>query len=284
MTAFELSKKAAALLEKAGVPDAAFDARSLVESVADIPHEKFILLRDNEVTDEQVREVEALCAKRALGVPLQYLLGSWEFFGYSFAVGEGVLIPRPETEELVSLTLEKMKEIENPVVFDLCAGTGCIGISVKHERPDASVYLIEKSDEAMSFLETNKIRNGFGSSIVSVKYDILDGFPSFLPEPDVIISNPPYIPTAELVLLQKEVGNEPPMALDGGKDGIDFYLMLAEKWFPYIKAGGFISVECGEGQAETIAGLFGENSTIIKDFYGAERFVFSPAHGRKYDI
>ena len=277
MTAFELARRAEALLEAAEIRDASFDARLIVESITGIPHEKYIFRRSEPVTDEQVRKVEALSAKRALGVPLQYLLGSWEFCGHEFAVGEGVLIPRPETEELVSLVLSKMKDMHDPVVFDLCAGTGCIGISVKHERPDSQVYLIEKSADALGFIETNKIRNGFGSSIVSVRYDIFDGFPGFLPEPDVIISNPPYIPTGEVRL-------EPSMALDGGEDGLDFYRSLAEKWLPQIKEGGFIAVECGEGQAETIAGLFGENSKIIKDFYGAERFVFSSVHGREYDI
>ena len=273
MTAFELCRKATALLEGADVPDASFDARLLVESVCGIPRGEFFLQRGNDVTDEQIREAEALCAKRALGVPLQYLLGSWEFCGRSFAVGEGVLIPRPETEELAALALSRMKTLKNPVVFDLCAGTGCIGITVKHERPDAGVYLIEKSADAIGFIETNKIRHGFGSSVVSVRHDIFGGFPRFLPKPDVIISNPPYIPTGELDSLQNEVRREPSMALDGGEDGLDFYRILAEKWLPHLNANGFIAVECGEGQAEEIASLFGDGSEIIKDFYGAERFV-----------
>lgn len=283
MTARELCRSLESLFSAANISDASFDARAIVEYACDIEHDRYFMLRDRVITSEYAQRANDLAQRRLSGVPLQYLLGSWDFCGRKFAVGDGVLIPRPETEELVDLALSLMKEIENPVVFDLCAGTGCIGISIKHEREDAQLYLVEKSQEALGFIETNKVNHGFGRSIISVGYDIKLGFPSFLPKPDVIVSNPPYIPTDELDLLQREVKKEPIMALDGGEDGLDFYRCLAESWMPALNYGGFIAVECGEGQSGKIARLFGEGSKIKIDFYGADRFVYA-ARRREYDI
>ena len=195
-------------------------------------------------------------------MPLQYIIGEWEFMGHIFAVGEGVLIPRPETEVLVELALKKIKNIESPVVFDLCSGSGCIGISIAKERPNAKVFLFEKYDKAFGYLTKNaqNINN-----VVPVQHDItLDADELCLPIPDVIVSNPPYIRSDEMETLQKEVKKEPSTALDGGEDGMDFYRVIAEKWLPKIKSGGAFFVECDPEQADPLSKIFLPRCTKVK--------------------
>lgn len=278
MTVFELGKKIVTELEKSGDDDFLTDARYIIENVCNIEHIRYLIDRGRDATAEETEKALFYAEQRKQGKPLQYILGKWNFCGHDFYVGEGVLIPRPETEELVENVLERIEKMNAPTVFDLCSGSGCIGISIKHEKPDANVYLLEKSVDAIKYLEKNKIANGFGNSIVSIGYDVLSGYSDMLPVPDVIVSNPPYINTDEIATLQKEVLLEPAMALDGGEDGLIFYRCLADKWLPEMKKGGIIAVECGEGQAETIAEMFSVYSSeteIIKDFYGADRFVFA---------
>lgn len=278
MTVFELYKEAEKLLKNENVCDASFEARLICEFATSISHSDFLLERTREATAEETKKTLSLLKERICGRPVQYITGKWEFLDMEFSVGEGVLIPRPETEELVLYVKDKLSQKKKPVIFDLCSGSGCIGLSLKKLIPDADVYLIEKSDEALMYLQKNREDLGFGNNTVAVKGDILKGYEgfTFLPKPDVIVSNPPYIKTEEIVSLQKEVQKEPFMALDGGKDGYIFYRCLSEKWLPYINDAGFMAVECGENQAREIAGMFSDNSTfceIVKDFNSIERIV-----------
>ena len=267
-------------LEQNGNENAAFEARVLLETSLGKETANRMFVCDEPLSEQQMRQTEALARRRAAGEPLQYLCGSWDFLDCTFAVGAGVLIPRPETEELVLLALERMADLQKPTVFDLCAGTGCIGLSVKKRRPDANVYLFELSDEALRFCNENRCALGLAREVPLIQSDVLRGFSavSALPVPDVILSNPPYISSGELAGLQKEVLCEPSMALDGGEDGLVFYRALAEKWLPFLKEGALVGVECGETQAQTVAGLFekaGYRTEISKDFNEIERFVFA---------
>ena len=271
MTAFDLFRKLSSTLADGGIEDAEADARLLAEFVCGIKRERWFIDRSKTVSNEALEKAEKLAEKRISGIPVQYLLEKWSFCGREFSVGEGVLIPRPETEELAAATLSRMNGLRNPVVFDLCAGTGCIGLSIGAERPDSSVYLFEKSPEAMNYLKANVKELKSEANVIGC--DIFNGCPGGLPRPDVIVSNPPYIPSDELQLLQREVQKEPFAALDGGKDGLDFYRCIAENWIPLLNAGGFAAVECGESQAEEIAGIFGGKCETVKDFYGVSRFV-----------
>lgn len=278
MTVFELGKKLVEKLEKGGDLDFITDSRLINEKACNIPHNRYLIDRNRDATEEEIQKALIYAEKRLNGFPLQYILGEWEFLSHKFYVGDGVLIPRPETEELVDHVIEYMSHIEKPVVLDLCSGSGCIGISIKHIRDDADVYLVEKSEKAIPYLEKNKIENGFGNRIVSIGYDILKGPSEIFPEADVIVSNPPYIMTEELKTLQKEVLHEPEMALDGGFDGLIFYRCLASDWFSKMKSGGIIAVECGENQARVIESMLSKyacKTEVINDFYGVERFVFA---------
>ena len=220
-------------------------------------------------------EFFALANRRAAGEPLQYILGEWEFYGLPFAVGPGVLIPRPETELLADIALEFVQGVSGgknaaPTVVDLFAGSGCVGLSVAHHCPNAKVYLVELSDEAMPYLRQNAAPC---PNAEIVQADVLN-CSLFIDHCSFITANPPYIRTDELGTLQAEVLREPRMALDGGADGLKFYRALAEKWLPMLAPGGLLACECGEGQAKAIAGLFAPCETnILKDFNGIERVV-----------
>ena len=226
-------------------------------------------------TDEQIALMDKLIERRKKGEPLQYIVGSWSFYGLEFAVGEGVLIPRPETELLVEYVLKELKNINNIVVYDLCSGSGCIGLTVAKIRPDADVYLFEKEDKAFEYTKKNAEKFNL-KNVNLVKCDIFDFDFSLLPLADAIISNPPYIKTDEIPLLQTEVRHEPVSSLDGGKDGLDFYRCIASKWSKKLKKGGLIAMECGDGQSSDIISVFDSiksEKNVVFDFNDIDRIV-----------
>ena len=253
-------------LRNADVENFRNEARWIFESVFECGKEFLVFNAQCEADAEKSEIYRKKINERASGVPVQYVIGSWDFYGESFFVGDGVLIPRPETEMLVDFALDYLKDIRNPVVFDLCSGTGCIGLSVAKRRPDSTVILIEKSPLAFEYMQKN-IQSFGCENVHAVTGGVLGGYDSFdLPQPDLILSNPPYIETADIDSLQSEVHHEPVMALDGGADGMIFYNAIAEKWLGCCKAA---AVECGEGQAQSIKELF---SSVFADVYSAKDF------------
>jgi release factor glutamine methyltransferase len=234
-----------------------------------------ILLNFRGVTDSHKEIIDNIISRRKNGEPLQYILGKWDFYDLTFLVGKGVLIPRPETEILVDFALEKIESIESPVVFDLCAGTGCIGLTIAKHRKDATVYLFEKEDKAFSYLQKNREKYGLENAIL-VKTDILNDDISDLPKCDILLSNPPYIESDEIKTLQKEVHFEPYSALDGGKDGLIFYRAICDRWIEKVNKNGYLAFECGEEQSEQIIQLFSNKHTenhVIFDFNNIDRVV-----------
>lgn len=262
------------VLQLAFTDDAEFDVLCLFESFLNIKKQDIIL---NSVTlsSEQTETIEAAVGQRIKRVPLQYIIGQWDFYDMTFIVGEGVLIPRPETEALVDFALEKIKDINKPVVYDLCSGSGCIGLTIAKHRPDATVYLFEKEDAAFEFLLKNKEKYNLDNAI-AVKADVFNYEFNELPMADMILSNPPYIPAREIPQLQDEVHFEPVSALDGGKDGLDFYRCIYNRWLTKLKSKGYIALECGDGQSKEIFSIFNEENIqkhIIYDFNNIDRFV-----------
>lgn len=280
MTVFELYNFCKDELKNVGKDDFESEADLIVRNALNISKTEFLLGRDDIADVSAIAEVQNVLQKRKDGEPLQYIFGEWEFYGEPYKVGKGVLIPRPETEELCSFVIEKLKKMKNPIVFDLCSGSGCIGITLKKQVQSANVYLVEYYDEALAYLNENRMNLGVARSVPAIKGNVLGGYEkfAFLPRPDVIVSNPPYINNGELPFLQDEVLREPVTALDGGDDGLDFYRVFAEKWLPFINDGGFIAIECGEGQADSVATLFSSHCneiSVIKDFNGIDRFVIA---------
>lgn len=277
MTAEQVLRTAAEKLRAAQIENASFDASCLVENITGLSRTK-IMLCDDDIADEQAELVERAALRRISGEPLQYILGEWDFFGRTFEVGEGVLVPRPETELLVELALEKLRNVRYPVVFDLCAGSGCVGLTIAAERPDAHVWLFEKYDEAFHYLKRNIKKLGL-TNVQAVQYDITLGCDDKISEtPDLIVSNPPYLRTDELGGLSTEVMHEPVTALDGGKDGVDFYRIIASRWLPNVNKHGGIIFECDPSQTLEIADMlmpYAMRVKIVTDIFGLQRAVYA---------
>lgn len=274
MTVKEILAEGKRILLEFNIDNYANESRWIFESVFDCSSDYIYFNSDAPMENDRISEYFDKINKRASGIPVQYVIGEWEFYGETFYVGNGVLIPRPETELLVDFAVNYLKDKSNPVVFDLCSGSGCIGLTVAKRYPEAKVFLLEKSDDALKYLLKNK--EHFSLSNVEVIHgDLFDGFENFnLPAPVLILSNPPYINSGEIAALQSEVLKEPFMALDGGIDGLDFYKAISEKWLS--DCCGAIAVECGEGQADDIKKLFSHQCSdliSVTDFNGIERVV-----------
>ena len=254
--------------------DAKFEALCMFETMLNI--DKTALVTKNLIIcDDDIRRINNAISRRKKSEPLQYILGCWDFYDMTFCVGKGVLIPRPETEMLVDFALEKIKDIESPVIYDLCAGTGCIGLTIANHRKDAKVYLFEKEDEAFNYLVKNKEKYSLDNATI-INSDIFDYDFSHLPMCDILLSNPPYIESNEIQTLQEEVLFEPITALDGGNDGLDFYKVIYDRWLSQVKENGFVAFECGEGQSQLICEIFAKkisSSDILFDFNNIDRIV-----------
>ena len=248
-----MQQKIFEMLKSAGIEAARFEAKEIVK------------------TAKTESEAIEFANRRISGEPLQYILGEWEFYGLPFYVGEGVLIPRADTETLVDAALEIIGD--KPLrVADLCSGSGAIAIAVA-KNSTAKVTAIEKSEIAFSYLERNAERNG-----AEVECLLGDLFGEWNEKFDLILSNPPYIASAVVEGLSEEVKREPKMALDGGTDGLDFYKRLTSYWKTRINAGGHLAVEIGYDQGESVVALFEQNGfedvTLIKDYGGNDRVIF----------
>ena len=265
MTISELEKLGSQKLRASGKENSDFDARCLLEFVLNLNPTQYLLNRSEEVDSVCAEKFLSLVERRSNGEPLQYILGKWEFMGLPFYVGEGVLIPRPETEMLVEYALDFLKDKINPVVIDLCSGSGCIAISVAKHLPNAKVYAVEKSDLAFPYLKKNIWLNCV-FNVSAVNGDIFDSTLLSDIKPDLILSNPPYISSLEIASIQSEVRNEPSMALDGGEDGLIFYREIANGWLDRLGTGGAIAVECAEDQTEDIIRMFSEKTQYAEAF------------------
>ena len=267
------------------IDDGEIEARYILEKVSSKSYSQMLFGFGDELSEKKYNEAVAMADRRLGGEPIQYILGSWDFMDFTFQVGEGVLIPRPETEILVEYILDKIKGIKELIVYDLCSGSGCIGLSIACLHKGAKVYLVEKSDKALTYLKANKQKLCSDSVDVTViQGDILkvSDF-DYLPKADVIVSNPPYIRSDDIPSLQSEVLREPIMALDGGEDGLIFYRVLVNEWSRKLKDGGFMAFECGEDQAEDISELFNKinfDSEVVNDYNDIQRIVIGKENTR----
>ena len=225
------------------------------------------LSEDCTLSAGKVEKIDKLLAERLTGKPLWYILGTCNFYGYDFKVDGRVLIPRPETEELVSEALKFVKAGDR--VLDLCTGSGAIAVTVAL-KTGATVVASDVSDEALSLAKENAAR--LGANVEFLQGDLFENVSG---EFDAILSNPPYIPTADIAGLQTEVKDyEPTLALDGGEDGLAFYRRIAAEAGGYLKEGGILLLEVGEGEAGKAAEMLsGYSVRIIKDLEGIERIV-----------
>lgn len=263
-------------LTAVGNESPAFDAACLFQKVFGYNRQELAVHEGEPAPNTKIREYTALVEERAQGRPLQYILGRWPFMELELLVGEGVLIPREETELLVRTAAELLKGRDNPEILDLCSGTGAVALGLASFFPDARICAAELYDDAFSYLLNNIIKTGF-HNVKPVRADVLHSETGEFSALDCIVSNPPYVTTKEMRTLQAEVKREPHTALDGGADGLVFYRAIADFWLPKLKPGGIAAVEVGDGQAAEVASLFGAAGLgrirVEKDFNQIDRVV-----------
>ena len=269
----DLYIKLRGILSEAEIEAPELEARLLIEGVTGMNRASQIANSNSEISGEIQEKLISMAQKRAEHLPLQYILGKWSFMGFEFKVGEGVLIPRDDTEVLVGLCLDYLKASDGKTALDLCAGSGAVSVALD-KLANADVTAVELSDKAYNFL----LENIKGTNIKPHKGDIFECYRDFEAKSfDLIASNPPYIKTDEIEALQTEVGYEPKTALDGGADGLDFYRAIARRWTPLLKSGGAMAFELGEGQAEYVGGLMADHGYIniktAKDLGGTDRAI-----------
>lgn len=270
----------AGMLQASGCPDPDFDAVELTRLVTGQDPR----LSETPLTEEQAARLARLAALRFERRPLQYIEGKWGFLDFEVQVGEGVLIPRQDSEAICLKAIDLLKGQAAPAVLDLCAGSGCLGLAVKSRCPAARVTAVEKSAEALPWLQKNAAEAlpGFDAAHPALNVQQGDVFQWNKGQSegqfDLILANPPYLTAEEMRTLQPEVEFEPAMALDGGEDGLDFYRSISEKWKAALAPGGRLYFEVGIGQADAVLRImraqgFGDIQ-VVKDHNEIPRVVF----------
>ena len=236
-----------------------------------------LILRANETVKEEVlEEIRVLVNKRLQGKPLQYLIGSEEFMGLNFIVTENVLIPRQDTEILVEEIISRFKKESNLQILEIGTGSGAISVSLAKFLKQSKIISLDISKEALNIAKLNAKRNQVADQITFLESNLFESLTaneSF----DIIVSNPPYIPSKDILELQKEVKDyEPMLALDGGEDGLDYYREITARSVDYLKKGGLLAYEIGYDQGIDVLKIL-ENDfhhiEIIKDLQKHDRVV-----------
>lgn len=253
MTLRQLYLQTKRALAQAGSPSQ--EAALLFAHFLGIDRHRLILDGEKPADEARLPALRQAVQRRAAGEPLQYLLGEWEFAGLPFAVGPGVLIPREDTETLLEHGLAFAGAHPVSRAADLCSGSGCLAISLASRLPGCPIYALEYSPDAFRYLSCN-IQRHRTAQVQALQADVLT---AALPAPvDLILANPPYIPTETLCTLQREVQREPAMALDGGADGLRFYRGICRQYFTQLNPGGMLAFEVGFDQADAVAALLRE--------------------------
>mgnify|MGYP000708334595 FL=1 len=258
-------------LTDAGVPDAALDAWYLLQMVCRIERSYYYVHGEEDITQDAQKEYEIAVQKRAEHIPLQYIIGEQEFMGLRFKVNSNVLIPRQDTETLVEQVLKIVKP--GMKVLDLCTGSGCVLISVLKNAPELTGMGSDISKTALLVAKENAKLHEVDAEWV--RSDLFDNITETF---DVIMANPPYIPTGEILSLMPEVRDfEPENALDGGADGLDFYRKIAGQVKDYLNPGGYVYMEIGYDQGEAVSELMRNAGftevEVIKDLAQNDRVV-----------
>jgi release factor-specific protein-(glutamine-N5) methyltransferase len=218
-------------------------------------------LRDKRITNEQAERAIAVAKERAMGKPLQYALGETCFYGNTIKTDNRALIPRAETELLTEQAIISISKNENASVLDLCTGSGAIAITIA-KQANCSVIGSDISNAALSLAKENAALNE--ANVTFIESDMFSNIDGRF---DVIVSNPPYIPTQDILNIDASVRDfEPHIALDGGMDGLDFYRKISNEYKQYLKADGILMLEVGVGQCDDVIAIFGESANIVSDY------------------
>ena len=271
----------AARFRAAGIPDPETDSALLLSFLTGQAPLSLRLDSDTELSAEILESFSEMAERRLAREPLQYITGEAPFFGRVFQVDSRVLIPRPETEELCAWALETLPVSDSCRVLDLCCGSGCIGLTLAAERPSLQVTLSDCSRDALDVAAANAARYSLQVSLRCG--DLAEGLPpaSF----DCVVSNPPYIPSAECGVLQPEVLREPSLALDGGADGMDFYRRISDECVRILRPDGILLLELGYGESDAVSSLLAAAGftgiMVRKDFSGIARMMLAVSPARR---
>ncbi len=276
MTIKELLNQAVIMLKNENIDAPKNKARMLLQATLKKSRE-YLMIYDNEEVENIDRDRYIKNVKRLiLGEPLQYITGIQEFMKLNFLVTKDVLIPRPDTEILVEEVIRKAENISNPVILDLCTGSGAIAVSLAKYIKNVHICAVDISSKALEIAKKNAELNGVKNNIEFIESNLFDKIKER--KFDIIVSNPPYIETETIKTLSKDVQSEPKIALDGGKDGLDFYRKIADSGSKYLNRQGYICLEIGYNQRIAVRQILENkkryvNINCIKDLCGNDRVV-----------
>lgn len=275
----EIYLNARHILKAAGIEAFNLEARLILAKAAGKTTEELFKDLNMYVTSDFEKRALELFERRAAGEPVAFITGEWEFYGVPLMVNRNVLIPRIDTEVLVEKAIELLRLKTGPVrVLDLCCGSGCIGIAIAANCSHCRITMVDNSPEAIRVSKYNVAMNHLSKNINCLEVDALEPPPRLMGRYDLIVSNPPYIPTGDISGLEGSVRDyEPVSALDGGRDGLDFYRSVTRDWKKVLSDKGVMMLECGKGQAESVMALMRQNGFLnvcsIKDTQGIDRVV-----------
>jgi release factor glutamine methyltransferase len=279
MTIKKAINKYSQKLKNAGIESYVLDAQLLLAHVLKSPKMYVLINPDSPVNRHELEEYSRLITIRQKRYPIQYILGKCEFMSLEFKVTPATLIPRPDTEILV----ESVIAINPPhSILEIGTGSGCISVSLAVNLPNVQIDAIDICPESLKVAEQNAIKHNVQNRINFIRGDIMQM--KVIPKYDVIVSNPPYIETGEIVQLQPEVRkHEPISALDGGADGLDFYRRIAEIAPPSLNEDGVIALELGHSQLEAVKSIFNMENEVYKDLAGIDRVIHFQAGAEEYE-
>lgn len=277
LTVGELLAWAVEELKAAEVDTPILDSRLLLCEATNLSQEQLHAHPETILSPESTQKFREWINRRAHREPLAYILGKKEFYGLSFEVSPAVLIPRPETEVLVETGIRLIKDLPNPMVVDIGLGSGAIAISIAKQLQNAHVYGTETSGEALQVSMRNAECLAIADRVCFLEGNLLDPLTGRLF--DLVIANPPYVPSAEIAILQPEVAAyEPRQALDGGPDGLAYYRMIIPQAVYHLKPHGWLAMEVGAGQASEVVGILTIHGytdiCTVCDLAGIERIVY----------
>ena len=264
MTIREALNQAVIMLKNEDIESPKNKARMLLQTTLKKSREYLMIYDTKEITllerEQYIRNIKRLIA----GEPLQYITGKQEFMKLNFLVTKDVLIPRPDTEILVEEVIEKAQNIPNPVILDLCTGSGAIAVSIAKYIKNSKIYAVDISPKVIEIAKKNAELNGVKNNIEFIQSDLFTKIKN--QKFDIIVSNPPYIETKVIKTLSKEVQNEPKIALDGGEDGLDFYRKISQNAYKYLNRKGFLCLEIGYNQKYTVQKILEEQKRYINTY------------------
>ena len=264
MTIKELLNQGIIMLKNEDIDGPKNKARAILQHTLKKSKEYTIIYDRNEVTkqerDNYVKNIKRLIS----GEPLQYITGVQEFMKLNFIVNKDVLIPQPDTEILVEEVIKIANKMENPIILDLCTGSGAIAVSLAKNIPNVKIIATDISKKALEIAKYNAKLNGVLNSIDFIESDLYNKIKNI--KFDMIVSNPPYIATSEIQKLPKDVRQEPVIALDGGKDGLDFYRKIYDKGNEYLNRQGYICVEIGYNQREAVKKIIEKKQRYVETY------------------